>query len=303
MEFKKGKINKKDVTFFSVDLEDKLLELCDDLKNETYKHGTYKKFVIADPKRRVIHKATMRDRILHRAIYRVLYPIFDKSFIFDSYSARDYKGVYSAIKRFEYFAWKLSRNNTKTVYVFKADLKKFFDSIDHIKLFQILESKIKDEKTMNLLKEIINSLYVTKGKGIPLGNLTSQIFSNIYLDIFDQYVKRILRVKYYIRYADDFVVLDNDKEYLEGLFLTFQKFLAKELLQDLNPKRTEIKKLHTGSDFLGWVNFATHRVLRSSTRKRMFKKTKEKSDEKTTQSYLGLLKHGNTFKLQKYFPK
>lgn len=186
-EFEKGKKNKKDVQEFSLRLMDNILSLHNDLFNHTYKHGGYQSFKINDPKPRDIHKAKVRGRLLHHAIYRKLYPFFDKTFIADSYSCRVNKGTHKAIDKFQKYFYKVSRNNTKTCWVLKCDIKKFFANIDHKILIEILAEYIPDKNTLWLLEEIINS-FDTKNKinvGLPLGNLTSQLFVNVYMNKFD----------------------------------------------------------------------------------------------------------------------
>ncbi len=146
---------------------------------------------------------------------------------------------------------------------------------------------------------MIDSFYTDNDKnvGLPLGNVTSQLFINVYMNEFDQFVKRQLKVRYYIRYCDDFVILDQDKSYLENLIPQMSEFLKDELKLSLHPDKLFIKRLSMGIDFLGWVHFHHHRVLRTATKRRMFKKLKEDDSKETLTSYLGLLKHGNTYKL------
>ena len=208
-EFLYGKSKRKDVNEFSVRFMDNILILHEKLKNKTYRHGSYHAFKINDPKPRDIHKATVRDRIVHHTIYRILYPYFDKKFIYDSYSCRIDKGTHRAMNRFQVFGRKVSRNNTQTAWVLKGDIKKFFATIDHKILKSILEKHIVDNDILWLLGQIIDS-FNTENKisiGLPLGNVTSQLLINVYMNEFDQFVKRRLKIKYYVRYADDFVVL------------------------------------------------------------------------------------------------
>lgn len=160
-EFIKGKRNKPDVQRFSIKLMDNILTLHNDLLQKRYKHGEYKPFSIHDPKPRKIHKALVRDRLLHHAIYRVLYPIFDRSFISDSFSCRIGKGTHKAMKRLRQYFYKVSANNTKTCYVLKCDIKKFFDSVDHEILMNILKRKISDSGTLWLLEAIISSFNIS----------------------------------------------------------------------------------------------------------------------------------------------
>ncbi len=278
---------------------DNIFVLHNELMDKTYKHGPYIAFKINDPKPRDIHKASVGDRIVHHAIYRILYPYFDRKFISDSYSCRVDKGIHRAVNRFRILARKASKNDTKTVWILKCDIKKFFASIDHLILRNELENHIADINTLWLLEQIIDSFHNKDrpGFGLPLGNLTSQLFINIYMNEFDGYVKRNLKVRYYIRYADDFVIFSQDKEYLLGLIPRISEFLEVKLSLLLNPSKLSIKTLSSGVDFLGWVNFPHHRILRTTTKKRMFRKLGRNRTEVNFNSYLGLLKHGNTYKL------
>lgn len=280
---------------------DNVLSLNEDLKNKTYKHGEYKSFKISDPKPRDIHKSSVRDRLLHHAIYRILYPYFDKKFIYDSYSCRLNKGTHKANERFKHFTRKVSKNYTRTCWILKCDIRKFFANIDHKILIQILERHIDDKDTVWLLGRVIES-FNTKEKiavGLPLGNLTSQLLVNIYMNEFDQFVKHTLKEKYYIRYADDFVFMSDDKKHLEELTLKISEFLENNLKLSIHPDKLFIKTLSSGLDFLGWIHFEKHKVLRTSTKKRMFRNLANKARKKETiQSYLGLLKHGNTEKIK-----
>lgn len=300
-EFLRGKRKRKDVTKFSLNLMDNILSLHYDLVKKTYRHGGYMAFKINDPKPRDIHKANVRDRLVHHAIYRILYPYFDKKFIHDSYSCRNNKGTHKAINRFRYFGRIVSKNNTRTCWVLKCDIKKFFANIDHRILKNILAKYIDDKNTLWLLGQIIDSFNSDQEKdiGLPLGNLTSQLLVNIYMNEFDQFAKRNLKVKYYIRYADDFMILDKDKLYLEKLIEKISQYFEDKLNLKLNLKKIFIKTLNSGVDFLGWVNFFNHRVLRTSTKRRMIKRINKNSKFETIASYLGLLSHGNMYKLAK----
>lgn len=294
-EFLKGKKKKRDVQEFQYCLMYNLLQLHNDLNNKTYKHGQYKYFKINDPKSRNIHKASVRDRLIHHAVYRILYPYFDKRFICDSYSCRKFKGTHRAIDRFKNFYKSCSFAGTKTCWVLKCDIKKFFASVDQKTLIEILKKHIKDENIIWLLKEIIKSF----PKGLPLGNLTSQLLVNVYMNEFDQFVKHELKIKYYIRYADDFVLLSRSKRYLEELITQIQIFLREVLKLQLHSNKVSIKTFASGVDFLGWIHFSTHRVIRTSTKRRVFNKLKRNSyKQESLQSYLGLLSHGNSYKVK-----
>jgi len=278
---------------------DNIISLHYDLANHTYKHGEYQAFNINDPKPRSIHKASVRDRLLHHAIYRLLYPFFDRTFISDSFSCRNNKGTHKALNRFRYFFRKVSKNNTKTCWILKCDIKRFFENIDHDILIGILNKYIPNQDVMWLLNSIIESFQARPGKGLPLGNLTSQLFVNIYMNEFDQFMKHKLKIKYYIRYADDFVVLSEGRSLLEEVLPKIGDFLSEKLKLELHPDKVFIKTIFSGVDFLGWVHFSDHRVLRTVTKKRMFGRIKGSPQLETINSYLGLLKHGNTHKIKK----
>ncbi|MFA5068433.1 MAG: reverse transcriptase/maturase family protein, partial [Candidatus Izemoplasmatales bacterium] len=224
-----------------------------------------------------------------------LYPFFDKIFISDSYSCQNNKGTHRALNQFKKYAKIVSKNNTKQCYILKCDIKKFFVSVDQTILIKILEKNISNKNVLNLLSEIISSF---KPNGLPLGNLTSQIFANVYLNEFDQFTKHKLKVKYYIRYADDFVVFLQNRKRLESLIPKIQEFLQNKLKLSLHPDKIFIKTIYSGIDFLGWVNFENHRVLRTKTKKRMLKNIKNNPTAETITSYLGLLKHGNSGKIK-----
>ncbi len=297
-EFLKGKRGKKDVQEFEFNLIDNILQLHEELSSQTYRHGGYYCFRIADPKPRIIHKAEVRDRLAHHAIHRLLYPFFDKTFYADSFSCRKGRGTHRALNRFRDVAYGVSKNHTTTCWVLKCDIKKFFDSINHQTLLKILQSYIPDQKIMWLMEDVLHSFSTKPGFGLPLGNLTSQLFANIYMNQFDQFAKHKLKIKRYIRYADDFVILSQDKEGLEKLIPKINNFLKTELILSMHDKKLFLKTLASGVDFLGWVHFPDHRVIRSVTKRKMMRRLKENPNEQSKQSYLGMLKHGNAWKLR-----
>lgn len=298
-EFVLGKRNKADVQEFSLHLMDNILQLHNGLANGSYQHGPYEEFHIADPKPRLIHKASVRDRLLHHAVYRILYPFFDQTFIADSYSCRNEKGTHRALERFLRMSNQVGHNNHRTVWVLKCDVRKFFASIDQQKLLAILRQYIPDHRIIALLQNIIESFSISPGRGLPLGNLTSQLLVNVYMNGFDQFVKHDLRVKEYIRYADDFVLLSANHHQVELLLPEIRQFLERELKLSLHPNKVSITSLASGIDFLGWIHFPHHRVLRTATRNGMFRKLQASPVPETLQSYLGLLQHGNTHDLEK----
>ena len=285
---------------FLVRFLDQTLKLHQELKEETYQHGGYEAFKLNDPKPRDIHKALVRDRLVHHALCRIIYPFFDRKFIHDSYSCRVGKGTHAAMNRFRTFAREVSRNDRRTCWVLKCDIRKFFANIDHEILKAILGKHIKNKSVIWLCGQIIDSFH-TEGNasiGLPLGNLTSQLFVNVYMNEFDHFMKRELKARRYVRYADDFVILQNDKTYLENLLPQISKFLETKLKLSLHPNKVSIATFASGVDFLGWVHFPTHRVLRNATKWRMLRKIERECTPQTLASYKGMLSHGNAYKLQ-----
>ncbi len=294
-EFIRGKRNKKDVQAFMLHLGDEVANLHADLMNGHYVHGDYQHFRINDPKPRDIHKATVRDRLLHHAIHRKLYPFFATLFISDSFSCQTGKGMHRALERFEKLARMTSQNNMRTCWVLKCDIRKFFASVDHAILVDILRNRITSPRLLDLLKSVIGSFEVCHGKGIPLGNLTSQLFANVYMNELDQFVKNDLHMRYYARYADDFVFMSHDRSGLSNCLPKVAAFLSGSLALSLHPDKVFIKTLAPGVDFLGWVHFPHHRVLRTKTKIRMKKRVGYSPNRQSVESYLGLLSHGNAY--------
>ncbi len=218
--------------------------------------------------------------------------------------------MHKAINQFKSSVGKVSKNYTTNCWVLKCDVKKFFASIDHEILLSILNEYIPDKDNVGLLKNIVESFETLDSRfrlpagrhggndkiGLPLGNLTSQLFANVYMNVFDQWVKHKLKVKHYIRYADDFVFLSRDKLWLKNIVPQIRQFLSEKLKLTLHPDKMFLKTTASGVDFLGWVHFPKHRIPRAVTKRRMFFRIKETPRPETLQSYLGLLKHGNTAK-------
>ena len=300
-EFVKGKRSRRDVQEFGLNLMDNIISLQRSLADKTYRHSGYEFFNICDPKPRNIHKAIVRDRLLHHALYRTLYPFFTRTFIADSYSCQLGKGTHKAMNRLRTFVYKVSKNHTKTAWALKCDIRKFFPSIDQSILLKIIADYISDKDIRWLIYQVVSSFYSSeKGIGLPLGNLTSQLFVNIYMNVFDQFMKHKLKAKYYLRYADDFVILSQDKEWLLAIIPEIRDFLEEKLHLKLHPNKLSLQTIVSGLDFLGWVHFPDHRVLRTTAKRRMFRVIKEKDEKlETVQSYLGLISHGNANKLKK----
>jgi RNA-directed DNA polymerase len=304
-EFLKDKKNRHDVVEFQTRLTDNLIKLHRELHNQTYAHGGYYAFQVSDPKPRNIHKASVRDRVVHRLLYSMLYPYFDSRFIHDSYSSRLSKGTHRALGRFSAFSRKASKNHMRTVWILKCDIRKFFATIDHGILKRILQERIESPETLWLLRVVIDSFH-TEGKpgiGLPLGNLTSQLLVNMYMNEFDQFAKHELKARHYIRYADDFVFISTDREWLASLVQPIRACLQDNFALELHPDKVSINTCSSGIDFLGWVHFPDHRVLRMVTKRRMFRALADNPKPATVASYRGMLAHGNTHKLREMFPK
>jgi len=311
-EFRKGKQSRKDVMQFETRLEQNLFQLQRELQAGTYKHGSYSAFTICDPKQRRIHKATVRDRIVHHAVFAGLNPIFEPTFIAHSFSCRKNKGTHRGVDALGRMLRQVSRNSTKPCLALKCDIHKFFASVDHSILLEVLKRKIKDEKMMRLLEEIIGSFSTVDTtlfdrKGIPIGNLTSQLFANVYMNEFDQFMKQTLKVKHFVRYTDDFVIVSDDENYLKSLLPAIQSFLEQTLHLSLHPHKVTMRKFKQGIDFLGYVLLPHHRALRAKTKQRITRKLNEKTTavsvglisqeraEQSLQSYLGVLSHADCY--------
>lgn len=300
-EFKKGKRKKYDVMVFERNLEDNLFFLHSQLKNKTYRHGVYQDFWVNDPKRRHIHKAEVRDRVVHHLLYRKLYGIFDKTFIYDSYSCRVDKGTHRAVKKLERFARIVGRNYSQDCWALKLDIKQFFASVDHEILKGIIQKKVVGKNILWLIDQVIDS-FTTLGigslKGIPLGNLTSQIFANIYLNELDQFIKHKLKAKYYLRYADDFLILDNRLYPLYQRFKSLKRFLDNDLVLQLHPNKSVFRKLSWGIDFCGYIVLPHYILPRTKTKRRIIKKIATGyATEQSLQSYLGYFSHASSYSI------
>ncbi len=305
---RKRKTKKKEVIAFESHLKENLVQLQADLSFLVYSPKPLKTFIIHDPKTRKISKSDFCDRIVHHALCNIIEPIFEKSFIYDSYANRIGKGAFKAIERFEEFSRKESHNYRKATYVLKADIKHYFENVNHLTLLKILQKHIQDQKVMSLIKIILSNY--SKEKGMPLGNLTSQFFANVYLNELDQFIKHKLKVKYYIRYVDDFVILHNSKKQLIERKETIGAFLKDYLALELHPDKSKIISMTKGVDFLGFKIFPHYRLLK----KRNLLKFKRKLTEKYClyeqnkidygniydfmEGWIAYAKHANTYKLR-----
>jgi len=277
---------------FFFDLEDQILTLQDELKENSYRPGPYRYFMIKDPKDRTIAVAPFRDRVVHHAIVRILTPVYEKVFIHDSYATRPVKGTHAAIKR----AHKFLRSS---VWYLKTDIEKYFASVDHEVLVELIQRKIKDREFIDLLGLIIRNGAET-GKGIPIGNLTSQFLANVYLDPLDHYIKDHLAWKRYVRYMDDMVFFSDSKEMLLEIKKHVEEFLSERLILRLKPKATHLNRVSHGLSFLGMRIFPGIIRIRPENLRRGLRRLKQRhreweqgeiSEESLAQSAMSIVGH------------
>lgn len=315
----RGKRFRDNVLDFNYHLETELIKLQKELTNKTYRPGNYRTFRLTNPKSRLISAAPYRDRVVHHALCNVIVPIFEKTFIYHSYANRVGFGTHRALKKFTHFA----RNSR---YVLQCDIKKYFPSIDHIILKQLIRRKIKCRDTLWLIDAIIDNSNeqeavieyfsgddlltpVTRRRGLPIGNLTSQFFANIYLNGFDHFVKEQLKMRKYVRYVDDFALFSNDWQFLADARLAIEEYLAKLRLQ-IHPIKSQLFETKIGASFLGFRIFPDRIRVRNNNlhraRRRLRKLQKDYiygiiSREKVNQSiqsWFAHLDHGDTWQLK-----
>lgn len=323
----KGKRYRADVMRFTDRLEDNLIILQNELIWGTYDVGRYNIFYVYEPKKRLIMSLLFKDRVAQQAIYRQLNPLIEKRFISDSYACRVKKGTHKAIDRLQYWMRQTERKPKKYYYL-KLDVSKYFYRIDHDILKQILRNMIDDDQLLGLLAKIIDCEDTKFGLpmgadigdvafdemlsdvGLPIGNLTSQMFANLYLNELDQFCKHRLHLHYYIRYMDDIIILHHDKKELERIKRTIADFLGDKLNLQLN-RKTCIRPTSMGIEFVGFRVWSTHRKLRRKTAKKLRKRLQylfhaykvgeidKETLERSVASYRGILKHFNSYGLRK----
>lgn len=278
---------RKDVLLFTDRLEDELFKLQRELLLLLYCVGVYRTFYVWDPKCRLIMALPYRDRIVQWTLYKQLNPFYDKLFIEDSYACRKGKGSLRAAERLEYWLRQAARKPKKWYYL-KLDISKYFYRVDHEILLSIFARRIKDERVMLLLSQIVNnenmSFGLPPGKGpkdcapdewlsdvgMPIGNLTSQLFANVYLNELDQYCKHQLHIHCYVRYADDIIILLDSKEALHTIEDKIRIFLKENLRLDLN-RKTAIRPITLGIDFVGYAIWPTHKKLKKQSARRIIR--------------------------------
>lgn len=304
---------------FNYHLETELIRLQRELTNKTYRPGAYRTFHLIDPKSRLISAAPYPDRVVHHALCNIIVPIFEKTFIHDSYANRVGFGTHRALKRFTHFA----RNSR---YVLQCDIKKYFPTIDHEILKQLIRRKIKCPDTLWLIDAIIDNSNeqetvidyfsgddlltpVTRRRGLPIGNLTSQFFANIYLNGFDHFVKEQLKISKYVRYVDDFALFSDEREFLADARIAIEEYLAKLRLK-IHPIKSQLFETKIGASFLGFRVFSDRIRLRNSNLHRARRRLKRLQRDygrgkidwdqvnQSMQSWFAHLDHGDTWRLR-----
>lgn len=298
-EFLRGKRRRPDVQAFAYRAEDHLFELHEQLVRGIWRHGGYHAFTVCDPKPRQIHKASVTDRIVHHAVVRVLQPIFERSFIFDSWSCRKEKGVFHSVQRCISLLRAVSEYNRKPVWALHGDIRGYFASIDHDILLRLIARRISDHRALDLLRQIVSSYRF----GLPLGNLTSQLFANVYLNGFDHFVTERLGVQGYLRYSDDFLLIDESAKRLASSVAAIEQYLRARLRLALHPNKLTIRPFSHGIDWLGCMLFPDRVMLRATTRRRLLRRIREScngylngelsrgSFRSVFTSYTGLIRH------------
>lgn len=323
----KGKRYRLEVMGFTSKLERNLLDVQKRMKDGSYELGPYRKMWVFVPKKRLVMALDYPDRIVQWCLYLYLNPVYDKLFIEDSYACRKGKGSHKAAKRLQYWMQQVSRKPGPGWYFLKLDISKYFYRVNHDKLLEILSRRIADQEMMEFVRGVVNSKAEPFGlprwrspddtppeeweyeTGMPIGNLTSQLFANIYLNELDQYCKHKLKIHYYIRYMDDVIILGPNKWVLHEWKEEIERFLERELHLDLNDK-TSIRPVKSGIEFVGVRIWPTHMKLRKSTVRRIKRETRKichlyasgdmakDAFERRVTSIRGMLKHAECASLR-----
>lgn len=303
---RKAKEGKMEVAEFRKSLDKNLLTLRNEILSVNVQVGQYHYFTIFDPKERKICAATFRERVLHHALMNVCHTNFEKYQIFDSYASRLGKGTYAALERASVF-------QRQYKWFLKLDVRKYFDSIDHALIKSMLTKRFKDKALLQVFFQIIDSYQTLEGKGLPIGNLTSQYFANHYLALADHHIKEKLQASAYVRYMDDMVIWSNDKNMLLKIANEFQSFIEAELSLTLKPFC--LNSTDKGLPFLGYILFPKTVLLNNSSRKRFKAKLKQYAYKLNNAEWnqaeyqahvlplIAFAKHANTFNLRTKYNK
>ena len=341
LKCRRNKRNTVNALRVEVNAGENILKLEEELKGKTYRPSRSLLFFVKKPKLREIFAADFRDRVVHHVLVGYLEPILEKIFIYDSYSCRKDKGTHKAVGRLRGFIRKASNNGQKLAYYLQLDIKSYFSNIDKKILFDLVRKRTGNKDVLWLAEKIIfhdctkdyilrdkdkifnaisrgNTLFGKDNKkGVPIGNLTSQFFANVYLDVLDQFVKHRLKCRYYVRYTDDFVLLNTSVEKLRFWQEKIKEFLESELKLELNARRTKLQQVSNGIDFLGYIVrkdyvLVRRRVVNNMDRKlKYFERHGHTGLSKETiehlrasvQSYLGHFKWANSYRLREKISK
>lgn len=294
---RRNKSSRKDIKEFDQNKEELLKKLQQNLINGTYKTSEYNTFIIREPKERLIFRLPYYpDRIVHHAVMNIMEPIWVSIFIKDTYSCIKHRGIHEALHNVK----EALKDVDNTTYCLKLDIRKFYPSIDHEVLKSIIRKKIKDQKLLQLLDEIIDS-----AEGVPIGNYLSQFFANLYLSYFDHWVKEDKNIKYYYRYADDIVILYKDKKSLQTLLRDIKQYLKDNLKLQLKNNYQVFPVESRSIDFVGYKIYHNFTLVRKALKKRYCKKNAKLNKRSTNYkyyrrkmaSYIGWFKHANCYSL------
>jgi RNA-directed DNA polymerase len=310
-------------------LEQNLSRLSWELRTGNYQPGPYHHFLISCPKLRAIAAPAFRDRVVQQSLVSVINPIFEKTFIFDSYACRKDKGTHFGARRVKKFLQTAcSLNPDQEVYALQADINKFFASMSWSILQKLVAKKISDKQTLKLVSQFITEhrisitstqsqeainkvINIHQKQGLPIGNLTSQLFANVYLNQLDHFVKERLGQRWYARYMDDFLIIHPSKDKLHEIKNSIAHFLSQELKLNLHSKKTVVYPVKNGVPFVGYRIFYNHTLVRGDSLLRMQRRLKKRRSQleshKITQkkfqqsisSFKGHLQHADSYWLQK----
>ena len=297
----------EEVLAFSMSKEDELLRACEEVEALTYSQGPYTVFKVWEPKERLVMALPFYDRVVQHMIVNAIGPVFEQGFYYHSYACRDGKGMHAASNQLYKWLYELMEKDGLRLYAFKGDISKYFASIPHDGLKDENRRYIGDKKALYLMDDIIDKNGILPdGVGIPVGNLTSQLFANVYGNRLDKFVKHTLHVKYYIRYMDDFIILSPDLAQLKEWVKRIEEFLEEEMKLHINPKST-ILYAGNGVDFCGYIHHPTYRKARKASVRRLKKDVKHleageldrEAFNRKYQSRLGHMSHADTYHITK----
>ena len=283
---RKHKRNKKAVFDFEKNLGTNLLLLKKELENKTYQPREYRTFYVYEPKKRLIVAPAFRDSIIQHTIYNYVYDLFDKSFIFDSYGCRKIKGTHKASARLQTFM----RKHDSDKYYLQLDIRKYYYRVSHEILRSFISKKISDERIVNLIMKFVNN---DETIGLYVGNVLSQLFGLIYLNTLDHFIKRDLKIKHYLRYVDDFILVGLEKDEAYDLKLKIEEFLKNNLQLELSKFR--IAKIKYGCNFVGFRTWKKVKFIRKHTLHN-FSRALKANKKDSIVSILGHAKHSSSYK-------